>query len=137
MRREKKCRRPARTVGDWRWSSNERAELSEMPRSADGPPHTTATVSTPGRLVSTPPPAACAAGPGCGDGGAAEEAMHAAAGLLPPLYALERSMAKHAGSDTTEVAASHAVYASKPAEVARLIERAARAGTAVAGAAAK
>jgi pimeloyl-ACP methyl ester carboxylesterase len=40
---------------------------------------------------------------------------------------LERSMAKHAGSETIEVPASHAVYASKPNEVARLIERAAKA----------
>jgi pimeloyl-ACP methyl ester carboxylesterase len=40
---------------------------------------------------------------------------------------LERSMAKRAGSETIEVPASHAVYASKPNEVARLIERAAKA----------
>jgi len=40
---------------------------------------------------------------------------------------LERSMAKRAGSETIEVAASHAVYLSKPNEVARLIERAAKA----------
>ncbi len=40
---------------------------------------------------------------------------------------LERSMAKQAGSETIEVAASHAVYASKPNDVARLIERAAKA----------
>jgi pimeloyl-ACP methyl ester carboxylesterase len=40
---------------------------------------------------------------------------------------LERSMAKHAGSETIEVPASHAVYISKPNEVARLIERAAKA----------
>jgi pimeloyl-ACP methyl ester carboxylesterase len=40
---------------------------------------------------------------------------------------LERSMAKRAGSETIEVAASHAVYVSKPADVARLIERAAKA----------
>jgi pimeloyl-ACP methyl ester carboxylesterase len=40
---------------------------------------------------------------------------------------LERSMAKRAGSETTEVPASHAVYVSKPDDVARLIERAARA----------
>ena len=39
---------------------------------------------------------------------------------------LERSMAKRAGSQTIEVPASHAVYLSKPDEVARLIERAAR-----------
>ena len=40
---------------------------------------------------------------------------------------LERSMAKRAGSETIEVAASHAVYLSKPDEVAGLIERAAKA----------
>jgi pimeloyl-ACP methyl ester carboxylesterase len=40
---------------------------------------------------------------------------------------LERRMAKRAGSETIEVPASHAVYLSKPDEVARLIERAARA----------
>jgi hypothetical protein len=40
---------------------------------------------------------------------------------------LERTMAKRAGSDTIEVAASHAVYVSKPYDVARLIERAAKA----------
>ena len=40
---------------------------------------------------------------------------------------LERKMAKRAGSETIEVAASHAVYASKPQDVARLIERAAKA----------
>jgi len=40
---------------------------------------------------------------------------------------LERKMAKRAGSETIEVPASHAVYASKPEEVARLIERAAKA----------
>lgn len=40
---------------------------------------------------------------------------------------LERSMAKRAGSDAIEVRASHAVYLSKPKEVARLIERAAKA----------
>jgi pimeloyl-ACP methyl ester carboxylesterase len=40
---------------------------------------------------------------------------------------LERSMAKRAGSETIEVAGSHAVYLSKPDEVARLIERAAKA----------
>ena len=36
-------------------------------------------------------------------------------------------MAKRAGSETIEVAGSHAVYISKPNEVARLIERAAKA----------
>jgi pimeloyl-ACP methyl ester carboxylesterase len=40
---------------------------------------------------------------------------------------LERSMAKRAGSETNEVPASHAAYLSKPDEVARLIERAAKA----------
>ncbi len=40
---------------------------------------------------------------------------------------LERSMAKRAGCETIEVAGSHAVYISKPHEVARLIERAAKA----------
>jgi pimeloyl-ACP methyl ester carboxylesterase len=40
---------------------------------------------------------------------------------------LERTMAKRAGSVTIEVPASHAVYMSKPREVASLIERAARA----------
>jgi len=40
---------------------------------------------------------------------------------------LERTMAKRAGSETIEVPASHAVYLSKPDEVARLIERAAKA----------
>ncbi len=40
---------------------------------------------------------------------------------------LERKMAKRAGSETIEVPASHAVYLSKPDEVARLIERAAKA----------
>ncbi len=40
---------------------------------------------------------------------------------------LERTMAKRAGSQTIEVAGSHAVYVSKPNDVARLIERAAKA----------
>jgi pimeloyl-ACP methyl ester carboxylesterase len=40
---------------------------------------------------------------------------------------LERKMAQRAGSETIEVAGSHAVYMSKPEEVARLIERAAKA----------
>jgi pimeloyl-ACP methyl ester carboxylesterase len=40
---------------------------------------------------------------------------------------LERSMAKRANSETIEVAASHAVYMSRPKDVARLIERAAKA----------
>jgi pimeloyl-ACP methyl ester carboxylesterase len=40
---------------------------------------------------------------------------------------LERKMARRAGSETIEVPASHAVYVSRPSEVARLIERAAKA----------
>jgi pimeloyl-ACP methyl ester carboxylesterase len=40
---------------------------------------------------------------------------------------LQRSMAKRAGSETIEVPGSHAVYLSRPNEVARLIERAAKA----------
>ncbi len=40
---------------------------------------------------------------------------------------LERTMSKRAGSVTIEVAGSHAVYVSKPQDVARLIERAAKA----------
>jgi pimeloyl-ACP methyl ester carboxylesterase len=40
---------------------------------------------------------------------------------------LERTMAKRAGSQTIEVPGSHVVYLSKPKEVARLIERAAKA----------
>jgi len=40
---------------------------------------------------------------------------------------LERSMAKRAGSETIEVPASHAVYVSRPTEVAHFIERAAKA----------
>jgi pimeloyl-ACP methyl ester carboxylesterase len=40
---------------------------------------------------------------------------------------LERTMAKRAGCETIEVAGSHAVYLSKPHEVAGLIERAAKA----------
>src|SRR5580700_10788344 len=40
---------------------------------------------------------------------------------------LERKMARRAGSETIEVPASHAAYVSKPDEVARLIERAAKA----------
>jgi pimeloyl-ACP methyl ester carboxylesterase len=42
---------------------------------------------------------------------------------------LERTMAKRAGSETIEVPASHAVYVSRPEEVARLIERAAKASS--------
>ena len=40
---------------------------------------------------------------------------------------LERRMAKRAGSETIEVPASHAAYVSRPEDVARLIERAAKA----------
>jgi pimeloyl-ACP methyl ester carboxylesterase len=40
---------------------------------------------------------------------------------------LERTMAKRAGSQTIEVATSHAAYIAKPNDVARLIERAAKA----------
>jgi pimeloyl-ACP methyl ester carboxylesterase len=40
---------------------------------------------------------------------------------------LERKMAKRAGAETIEVPGSHAVYMSKPEDVARLIERAAKA----------
>lgn len=40
---------------------------------------------------------------------------------------LERRMARRAGSETIEVPASHAVYLSRPGEVARMIERAAQA----------
>lgn len=40
---------------------------------------------------------------------------------------LQRTMAKRAGSQTIEVPASHAVYVSRPTDVARLIERAAKA----------
>ncbi|WP_266168541.1 alpha/beta fold hydrolase [Dyella subtropica] len=42
---------------------------------------------------------------------------------------LERNMAKRAGSETIAIPASHAVYLSKPTEVARLIERAAKASS--------
>ena len=40
---------------------------------------------------------------------------------------LERMMAKHAGAETIEVPGSHAVYMSKPNDVAHLIEKAAKA----------
>jgi hypothetical protein len=40
---------------------------------------------------------------------------------------LERRLAKRAGSETIEVPGSHAVYVSKPEDVARLIELAAKA----------
>jgi pimeloyl-ACP methyl ester carboxylesterase len=42
---------------------------------------------------------------------------------------LERTMAKRAGSQIIEVATSHAAYIAKPNDVARLIERAAKAST--------
>ncbi|MBV8837299.1 MAG: alpha/beta hydrolase, partial [Alphaproteobacteria bacterium] len=42
---------------------------------------------------------------------------------------LQRSMAKHAGSEMIELPASHAVYLSKPKDVARLIDRAAKASS--------
>jgi hypothetical protein len=42
---------------------------------------------------------------------------------------LERKMAKRAGSETIEVPGSHAVYVSKPEDVAHLIERAAKASS--------
>ncbi|MDK4701442.1 alpha/beta hydrolase [Rhizobium sp. CNPSo 4062] len=40
--------------------------------------------------------------------------------------ALERDMAKRAGSDVTEIEASHAVFASQPEKVAAVIEKAAK-----------
>ena len=42
---------------------------------------------------------------------------------------LERTMAKRAGSETIEMAGSHAIYVSKPGEVARWIEKAAKASS--------
>lgn len=42
---------------------------------------------------------------------------------------LERDMAKRAGSTVTEIAASHAVFASQPDKVADVIEQAARASS--------
>lgn len=45
--------------------------------------------------------------------------------MIPP--PAQRAMAKRAGATTLETHGSHAVYVSKPAEVARLIEEAARA----------
>jgi pimeloyl-ACP methyl ester carboxylesterase len=44
--------------------------------------------------------------------------------MIPP--AAQRNMAKRAGSTVSEVKGSHAIYESKPAEVAAMIERAAR-----------
>lgn len=43
--------------------------------------------------------------------------------MIPP--AVQRMMAKRAGATTIEVAGSHAIYVSKPGEVAKLIETAA------------
>jgi len=43
--------------------------------------------------------------------------------MIPP--AVQRMMAKRAGATTVEVAGSHAIYVSKPGEVAKLIETAA------------
>lgn len=44
--------------------------------------------------------------------------------IIPP--ALQREMALRAGSDVSEVAAGHAVYLSRPEEVAEVLDRAAR-----------
>ena len=41
---------------------------------------------------------------------------------------LERTMYKHIGAKVTEVKASHVVYVSQPAAVAKVIEEAAKAG---------
>ena len=66
---------------------------------------------------------------GCDDGRLASQGELGAGRHWRPYINpdLERSMAKRAGSDTVEVPASHAVYVSKPEDVARLIERAAKA----------
>ena len=45
--------------------------------------------------------------------------------MIPP--AAQRAMSKRAGSTVVEVSGSHAVYVSRPAEVAALIEAAAAA----------
>jgi pimeloyl-ACP methyl ester carboxylesterase len=45
--------------------------------------------------------------------------------LIPP--AAQRTMAKRARATTVEAAGSHAIYVSKPAEIAALIEQAAKA----------
>jgi len=47
--------------------------------------------------------------------------------MIPP--AAQRLMAKRAGSTVVEVSGSHAVYVSRPEEVARLIAQAAEAST--------
>jgi pimeloyl-ACP methyl ester carboxylesterase len=44
--------------------------------------------------------------------------------MIPP--PAQRAMSKRAGSTVVEVSGSHAIYVSKPAEVAKLIEQAAR-----------
>jgi pimeloyl-ACP methyl ester carboxylesterase len=44
--------------------------------------------------------------------------------MIPP--PAQRAMSKRAGSSVVEVSGSHAIYVSKPAEVAKLIEQAAR-----------
>ena len=46
---------------------------------------------------------------------------------IPP--DLERTMSKRAGATVVEVKGSHAVYVSRPGEVARLIEQAAKSST--------
>ena len=43
--------------------------------------------------------------------------------MIPP--AAQRAMAERAGAVVTEIGGSHAVYVSKPAEVAKAIQRAA------------
>jgi hypothetical protein len=43
--------------------------------------------------------------------------------MIPP--AAQRFMSKRAGSTVVEVAGSHAIYVSKPREVAEIIEKAA------------
>jgi hypothetical protein len=44
--------------------------------------------------------------------------------MIPP--AAQHFMAKRAGATTTEIKGSHAIYESKPADVAAVIEQAAR-----------
>jgi hypothetical protein len=44
--------------------------------------------------------------------------------MIPP--SAQRAMSLRAGSTVVEVSGSHAIYVSKPAEVAKLIEQAAR-----------
>jgi len=50
--------------------------------------------------------------------------------MIPP--PAQRAMAERAGAKVTETAGSHAVYVSKPADIARLIEQAAEASVEVA-----